>query len=166
MRETLGYYPTFDAKVEELVSNRRAYVVNELEKLTANSDFPQIHLETELLLDHAWQIRQWDLGMEECERLLEAISKIETQDNPDIVVQSIAVLKDKIKRCESLFRFMNGKIDNSDMEISKSELISSYDTPRYTLFWCVSRIYEDEDATDTEKMKEIMQETEIELRFC
>ena len=61
---------------------------------------------------------------------------------------------------------MNGKIDNSDMEISKSELISSYDTPRYTLFWCVSRIYEDEDATDTEKMKEIMQETEIELRFC
>lgn len=92
--------------------------------------------------------------------------KKETQDNPDIVVQSIAVLKDKIKRCESLFRFMNGIIDNSDMKISKSELISSYDTPRYTLFWCVGRIYEDDNATDTEKMEAIMQETEIELRFC
>lgn len=166
MRETLGYHSAFDNQIEELVSNHRTYVLNELEKVSSNSAFPQIHLETELLLDHAWQKRQWDLGMKECARLLEVISKKETQDNPDIVVQSIAVLKDKIKRCESLFRFMNGKIDNSDMEISKSELISSYDTPRYTLFWCVSRIYEDDNATDTEKMEEIMQETEIELRFC
>lgn len=166
VRETLGYHSAFDAQIEELVSNHRDYVLNELEKVSSNSVFPQIHLETELLLDHAWQIRQWDLGMKECARLLEVISKKETQDNPDIVVQSIAVLKDKIKRCESLFRFMNGIIDNSDMEISKSELISSYDTPRYTLFWCVSRIYEDDNATDTEKMEAIMQETEIELRFC
>lgn len=166
VRETLGYHSAFDAQIEELVSNHRAYVLNELENVSSNSAFPQIHLETELLLDHAWQIRQWDLGIKECDRLLEAISKIETQDNQDIVVQSIAVLKNKIKRCESLFRFMNGINDNSDMEISKLELISSYYTPRYTLFWCVSRIYEDENATDSEKMEEIMQETEIELRFC
>lgn len=50
VRETLGYHSAFDAQIEELVSNHRDYVLNELEKVSSNSVFPQIHLETELLL--------------------------------------------------------------------------------------------------------------------
>ena len=103
--------------------------------VSTNSTFAQIHHETELLLDYSWQMRQWDLGIEECDKLLKTISKIEMRNNSDMVVHSISILKDKIKRCKSLFMFMNGTIDNSEAAISKTELISSYDTPRYTLYW-------------------------------
>ena len=165
MRERLGYHSDFDEQVKKIVSSHRIYVLDELDKVSSNSMFPQIHHETELLLDYAWQTKQWNLGIEECNMILDAISEIEIRDNPDVVVQSIAILKDKIRRCKSLFLFMNGINDNSNIENSKSELISTYDLPRYTLFWCISMVFENKNATDSKKMEKILEETEIKLRF-
>ena len=88
---------------------------------------------------------------------MDSILKIEERKNSDMVIQSVGVLKDKIKRCKALFLFMLGVGDNSETEVSKTELISSYDDPNYTLFWCL-KIFEDKDATEKEKMDEILEE--------
>lgn len=162
VRKLLDYYSAFDDQVEELVSNHRVYILSELENISDNSAFGQIHYETELLLDHAWQIKRWDLGIEECDRLLNSILKIEERKNSDMVIQSVGVLKDKIKRCKALFLFMFGIGDNSETEVSKTELISSYDDPNYILGWCLW-IFEDEDATASEKMDKILEKIEIKL---
>lgn len=108
VRKSLDCCSAFDAQIEKLVSNRRVYILSELENISDNSAFGQIHYETELLLDHAWQIKRWDLGIEECDRLLNSILKIEERKNSDMVIQSVGVLKDKIKRCKTLFLFMLG----------------------------------------------------------
>ena len=55
VRKSLDYCSAFDAQIEKLVSNRRVYILSELENISDNSAFGQIHYETELLLDHAWQ---------------------------------------------------------------------------------------------------------------
>lgn len=162
VRKLLDYYSAFDDQVEELVSNHRVYILSELENISDNSAFGQIHYETELLLDHAWQMKQWDLGIEECDRILDSILKIEERKNSDMVIQSVGVLKDKIKRCKALFLFMFGIGDNSETEVSKTELISSYDDPNYILGWCLW-IFEDEDATASEKMDKILEKIEIKL---
>ena len=162
VRKSLDYCSAFDAQIEKLVSNRRLYILSELENISDNSAFGQIHYETELLLDHAWQIKRWDLGIEECDRLLNSILKIEERKNSDMVIQSVGVLKDKIKRCKTLFLFMLGIGDNSETEVSKTELISSYDDPNYILGWCLW-IFEDEDATASEKMDKILEKIEIKL---
>lgn len=65
------------------------------------------------------QIKRWDLVIEECDRLLNSILKIEERKNSDMVIQSVGVLKDKIKRCKTLFLFMLGIGDNSETEVSK-----------------------------------------------
>lgn len=162
VRKSLDYCSAFDAQIEKLVSNRRVYILSELENISDNSAFGQIHYETELLLDHAWQIKRWDLGIEECDRLLNSILKIEERKNSDMVIQSVGVLKDKIKRCKALFLFMFGIGDNSETEVSKTELISAYDDPNYILGWCLW-IFEDEDATASEKMDKILEKIEIKL---
>ncbi len=162
MRKLLDYHSSFDNQVEALVSNHRVYILSELENISDNSAFGQIHYETELLLDHAWQMKQWDLGIEECDRLLNSILKIEEQKNSDMVIQSVGVLKDKIKRCKALFLFMLGMGNNSETEVAKTKLISSYYKPNYTLCWCL-RIFEDKDATSSEKMDKILKEIEIKL---
>ena len=162
VRKSLDCCSAFDAQIEKLVSNRRVYILSELENISDNSAFGQIHYETELLLDHAWQIKRWDLGIEECDRLLNSILKIEERKNSDMVIQSVGVLKDKIKRCKTLFLFMLGIGDNSETEVSKTELISSYDDPNYILGWCLW-IFEDEDATASEKMDKILEKIEIKL---
>ena len=162
VRKLLDYYSAFDDQVEELVSNHRVYILSELENISDNSAFGQIHYETELLLDHARQMKQWDLGIEECDRILDSILKIEERKNSDMVIQSVGVLKDKIKRCKALFLFMFGIGDNSETEVSKTELISSYDDPNYILGWCLW-IFEDEDATASEKMDKILEKIEIKL---
>lgn len=166
LRKTLDYHSAFDEHVEGIVSNHRMYILSELENISSSSAYAQIHYETELLLDHAWQMRDWNLGIEECNTILERILKIETRESIDVVVQSIAILKEKIIRCKSLFLFMLGLKDKSETGISKLELVSSYDTPRYTLSWCVAHIFEDEDATESEKMDKILDEIEIKLRYC
>ncbi|MCB6301684.1 hypothetical protein LI271_10270 [Lachnospiraceae bacterium 210521-DFI.5.20] len=93
---------------------------------------------------------------------MNSILKIEERKNSDIVIQSVGVLKDKIKRCKALFLFMLGIGDNSETEVSKTELISSYDDPNYILGWCLW-IFEDEDATASEKMDKILEKIEIKL---
>lgn len=52
VRKSLDCCSAFDAQIEKLVSNRRVYILSELENISDNSAFGQIHYETELLLDH------------------------------------------------------------------------------------------------------------------
>lgn len=165
VRKALGYHTSFDDQITALAYKHREYVFQELNNISSRSSFSQINHQTELWLDYAWQLMEWSMGIEECENIINLISEIESQDNSAVVAQNISSLKDMIIRCKTLFMFMNGNVENDETDNLKSEVVCSYDYPRFTLIWCLNRIFDDEDATESEKMDKILGEVQVKLRY-
>ena len=158
VRRNCRCYNNFDQYIIESVSNRIKKIIKLIKDFSTDKDFVDVAYNIELLLEFAWQTRDWKVGKSYCQLLINLLNE-KIGDCTYIQTESI---KDEILVVENCKRVFSLLANEKDEAINcKVNMVSSYNQlvnqnvvtgwgsgPRVTTFFHIISDIQDEGKRD------------------
>ncbi len=107
-RKSIKYSSDFDKYLNEKILAHKKAVQEELGSISRNSDFSNMELHIELLMDYAWRTNDWITGCRICDEFIDLFKE---NDCSDIVVKESLELEIKrIHSCKLFFSYLESGV--------------------------------------------------------
>lgn len=107
-RKAIKYSSYFDKYLNEKILVHKKAVQEELGKISRNSDFSNIEIHVELLMEYAWRTNEYSDGCKICDELIKMLIGNDCADT--IIKQGINLEIERIQSCRLFFLYLESGV--------------------------------------------------------
>lgn len=148
LRRKIKLYNSFDKYIKKDVLLHKKRIVSFIKNLSINSDFQEFAYDNELLLEFAYQTKQWKLG-EKCCKLLVAYYQSALINENTVIKNCINKQIEVLELCRDFMAFMSGKnVVVGEVNLDNFNLSTFWGVG---LFMDVESFYKENSVTDKDR---------------